>query len=89
MSNKETKLKLWIIQKLNNRGYWGRRLINIDDLPKGSPSHLRKKVKKLAYDLWKERYLLKKKGLYGDRFSLNPRMFNEIQQLLEKWKKLK
>ncbi|MEA3254348.1 MAG: hypothetical protein U9Q22_00755 [Candidatus Altiarchaeota archaeon] len=80
----ETKLKIWILKKLHNRGYWSRRPMNLDDLTQGLPSHISKKlVKELADELVKEGLLIKKPGRLGFRYGLNSHKKTKIEELLE------
>lgn len=75
----------WIFNKLMRRGYWGRRLINEDVLPKGAIKEKRKAIIEAANQLVNDGFLLKKKGRFGWRYSFNPYRKNEIIEFVEKW----
>ena len=80
----EEYIVAWILNKLMRKGYWGRRLINEDVLPRGAIKEKRKKIIEAANTLVNERLLLKKKGRFGWRYSLNPSRKNEIIEFVEK-----
>ncbi len=80
----EDNIVAWIFNKLMRRGYWGRRLINEDVLPKGAIKEKRKGIIETAKKLVNDGFLLKKKGRFGWRYSLNPHRKNEIIEFVEK-----
>jgi len=81
----ENSIIAWIFNKLMRRGYWGRRLINEDVLPKGAIKEQRKEIIETATRLVGDGFLLKKKGRFGWRYSLNPHRKNEIIDFVEKY----
>jgi len=75
----------WIVRVLDNSGYYGRRLINLDDLSRRShgkygisTQYLRKVLKKMV----REGMLLSKPGNFGPRYSLNPHEKRKIEEIL-------
>ncbi len=74
----------WIFNKLMRRGYWGRRLINEDVLPKGAIKERRREIIETANQLVNDGFLLKKKERFGWRYSLNAHRKNEIIEFVEK-----
>lgn len=74
----EDTIAAWILSKLMRRGYWGRRPMNTDDLPKGAIKEARKEIISTADELANTGFLLRKKGRFGWRYSLNPPRKNEI-----------
>jgi len=61
---------------------------SIDNLPKGFPPEVRKRVKDMAKELKKERILFSKPTSYGEEVSINPalkeKMIYYINNFLEK-----
>lgn len=83
---KEEKLAIaHILNKMARGGYWGRRLINEDDLVKYTKfSFGTTGLNKLLKILHNDGYLLFKKGIKGcDRYSLNPHLKNEIDTFID------
>lgn len=77
-------LVAWVFNKLMRRGYWGRRLINEGILPKGIIKEKRREIIEIANELVNHGFLLKKKGRFGWRYSLNSHRKNEIIEFVEK-----
>jgi len=63
----------------------GKKHTSFDNLQKGFPSHLAKRVKDAGKELLKENLLLSKPTAYGLEVCLNPRMKREIIELIEKY----
>ncbi|MBU1120909.1 hypothetical protein KJ660_03435 [Candidatus Micrarchaeota archaeon] len=82
----EETIKDTIIDKLNRRSYWGRRLINFDDLFSWFKLKASKReIEKTCDELFSEGILWKKKGIRKCfRYSLNPKNKREIELRLEK-----
>jgi len=75
----------WVVRVLDNRGYYGRRPINLDDLSRRShgkygisTQYLRKVLKKMV----REEILLSKPGNFGPRYSLNPHEKGKIEEIV-------
>lgn len=75
-------LKAALLRKLLKQKYWGARHTNFNNLPKGFPSHVRKRVKSAAKELIKEGILISKPTSYGLEVSLNPRRRAEVERAL-------
>ena len=87
-SNLPTEEKLaiaYILNKLARGSYWGNRPINEDDLVKYTKfSFGTTGLKKLLKMLRNDSYLLFKKGIKNcNRYSLNPRNKNEINDFID------
>lgn len=82
----EEAIKSTIIDKLNRRSYWGRRLINFDDVFSWFRSKASKKeIESICDGLFNEGILWKKRGIRKCfRYSLNPKNKREIESKLEK-----
>lgn len=79
-------IKYYIIKKMARKGYWGHRLINLSDLIKSVPSHLRGKAKELVEELFKDGFLNRKPGNRGEfRYSLKSELRNKVEEVI--WKK--
>ncbi|MFH1222068.1 MAG: hypothetical protein V1492_03210, partial [Candidatus Micrarchaeota archaeon] len=76
----------WILDKLARHGWWGARHTSFDNIPKGTPQHMRKTIKNAAEQLIKEGYLIQKPTSYGLEVSLNFSRKNEIFDIIEAWK---
>lgn len=80
----EDDIVAWIFNKLMRKSYWGRRLINEDVLPKGAIKEKKKEIIETADKLANNGFLLRKKGRFGWRCSLNSHRKNEIIEFVEK-----
>lgn len=87
IKNKELykAVKLHILKKLFDQKRWMHRHTNINNLPKGLPSHLKghKIVKKVIEGLIKERLIIGKPTHYGLEISLNIKKRKEIENFIE------
>ncbi|MBD3313453.1 hypothetical protein GF345_03355 [Candidatus Woesearchaeota archaeon] len=76
------ELEIYVIKKLFRGGYWGRRLLNFDDIknPKISRRDLAFALKLLVRDS----FILMKKGDRSSvfRYSLNPKKKKEIEDII-------
>lgn len=79
---KEIDIKKGIIRKLFYLGKWSHNHTSFDNLPKGFPKELGKKIKSIAKDLIKEGLLLSKPTSYGIEVSLNPKRKEDIEDIL-------
>jgi len=79
-------IKRNILIKLVAHRYWQHKHTNINNLPKGLPSHLRnsKFVRKAIDELIKNGFLLTKPTNYGLEISLNINKKREICEFIEK-----
>ena len=77
-----------IIASILRKLFWmkkiGKSHTSFDNLPKGFPRNMQKKVKKTGKELIKKGYLLSGKHNYGLGISLNPKKLDEIIKLIEK-----
>lgn len=81
----EFDVKYALIRKMARRAYWGNRLINLSDLIKIVPPHLRKEAKKAIEELFRQGLVNKKPGNRGEfRYSLKPNLNQEIKKILER-----
>lgn len=83
LSSREIRFR--ICKKLTRHNYWGGKHISIEDLLKGFPSHLKKDFKKVVIELVRENILIIKPTNYGTRYSLNPRMGDEISKIISEF----
>jgi len=74
-------IKRFILHKLDRCGYWGSRHTSFDNLMKSLPSHLKGEAKKVAKELIKDGFLLRKPTKYGLEVSLNPKKHKEIMDI--------
>ncbi len=76
------------MHKLTRLGKFSHSHTSIDNLPKGFPPEVRKRVKDMAKELKKERILFSKPTSYGEEVSINPalkeKMIYYINNFLEK-----
>lgn len=81
MRRNETDFEDLILFKLKNRGYWGRRLMNLPDLIQGVPKAVRKHMGEAAENLFKQGLLERKPGNRKEfRYSLNPSKKEKIEE---------
>lgn len=72
-----------ILRKMYFYGYIGGKHTSIDNLQKSFPKHERGNVKGAVKALIKANLIIPKSTGYGQHCSLNPRMIDEIEKLIE------
>jgi len=72
-----------ILRKMHFYGYIGGKHTSVDNLQKGFPKHERGNVKGTVKDLIKANLIIPKSTGYGQHCSLNPRMIDEIEKLID------
>ena len=82
-SDEEIKGK--ILHKLTRLGKIKHSHTSIDNLPKGFPSEIKKRVKELAKELKKEKILFSKPTSYGEEVSVNIEMKEQIMHYINKF----
>ena len=76
----------WILDKFVRHGWWKAKHTSFDNIPKGTPHHMRDKIKEAAEQLIKDGFLIKKPTGYGLEVSLNFDRKGQIFEIIEKWK---
>lgn len=71
------------LRKMYFYGYIGGKHTSIDNLQKSFPKHERGNVKGAVKTLIKANLIIPKSTGYGQHCSLNPRMIDEIEKLIE------
>ena len=84
-SDEEIKGK--ILHKLTRLGKFSHSHTSIDNLPKGFPSDMGKRVKDMAKELKKEGILFSKPTSYGEEVSINPQQKEKIMFYIEQFYK--
>ncbi len=82
------ELKAWILYKLAKHGYFHGRHTDFENIAKGfKPQHLgkegKKRITKLAEDLIKSGFIMKKPTSYGLHVYLNSEKSKEIKELIK------
>ncbi len=85
----DEELKAWILYKLAKHGYFHGRHTDIVNIAKGfKPQHLGKlgykRIDKLANELIKEGFIIRKPTSYGLHVSLSSDKSKEIKELIKK-----
>ncbi len=80
----DRKIKATILYHLRRKKVIGRVHTPFDTITKGFPSHLGKNVKKIAEELIREGYILKKITNYGLHIHLNKNKLKEIEDFIKK-----
>ena len=80
----EEKIKATILYHLRRKKVIGGVHTPFDTVTKGFPSHLRKDVKKIAEDLIRKGYILKKITNYGLHIYLNKEKLKEIEEIIKR-----
>ena len=80
----EDKIKATILYHLRRKKVIGGVHTPFDTITKGFPSHLGKNVKKIAEELIKKGYILKKITNYGLHIRLNKDKLKEIEDFIKK-----
>lgn len=83
------ELKAWILYKLAKHGYFHGRHTDFTNIAKGfKPQHLgkqgHKRINKLAEELTKEGFIVKKPTSYGLHVYLNSEKSKEIKELIKR-----
>lgn len=74
-----------ILFKLKNRGYWGRRLMNLSDLVRGVPKEHYAKMEAAAENLFRLGLLERKPGNKKEfRYSLDPSQKTAIESRVKR-----
>jgi hypothetical protein len=82
--NDGDKIKATILYHLRRKKVIGGVHTPFDTVTKGFPSHIGKEVKKMAEELIKQDYILKKITNYGLHISLNKEKIKEIEEFIKK-----
>lgn len=72
-----------ILRKMYLYGYIGGKHTSIDNLQKSFPKHERGNVKDVVKILIKANLIIPKSTGYGQHCSLNPKMIDEIEKMIE------
>jgi len=72
-----------ILRKMYFYGYIGGKHTSVDNLQKSFPKHERGDVKGAVKVLIKANLIIPKSTGYGQHCSLNPRMIDEIEKMIE------
>ena len=82
MPEELNRLQKAILKNLFTHRYIGKRHTSEDNAVKGFPAHELKRAKKELKELIKGGYILQKPTFYGTEVSINPRMIQEIREIL-------
>ncbi len=80
----EDKIKATILYHLRRKKVIGGVHISFDTITKGFPSHLGKGIKKIAEELIRKGYILKKITNYGLHIHLNKDKLKEIEEFIKR-----
>ena len=85
----DEEIKAWILYKLAKHGYFHGRHTDFENIAKGfKPQHLgkmgHKKVDKLAHELIKEGFIVRKPTSYGLHVYLNSVKSKEIKEFIKR-----
>jgi len=81
----DDEIKGKILHKLTRLGKFKHSHTSIDNLPKGFPPEIRKKVKEMAKELKREKILFSKPTGYGEEVSINSEMKEKIIYYINKF----
>ena len=81
----EEEIKGKILHKLTRLGKFSHSHTSMDNLPKGFPPEIRKRVKDMAKELKKEGILFSKPTSYDEEVSINPQMKERILEYINKF----
>jgi len=82
--SEDEKIKATILFHLRRKKVIGGVHTPFDTVTKGFPSHIGKNVKKIAEDLIREGYVLKKITNYGLHIHLNKERLKEIEEIIKR-----
>lgn len=89
MDLKDDDLIPWILDKMNRNDWWYKKKpkhTDINNIPKGSPQHLRGKIREVTERLIKDGLVVPYPTGYGYHVCLNYQRIDEILSIIEKWK---
>ncbi|MBS3053071.1 MAG: hypothetical protein J4469_01075 [Candidatus Aenigmarchaeota archaeon] len=72
-----------LLKKLHTLGCWGTRHVSESNLPKGFPSHVKKRVMDIAEDLRKKGILIKRPSSHDYQWYLNWDSKREIEERIK------
>jgi len=81
----DEEIKGKILHKLTRLGKFSHSHTSIDNLPKGFPPEIRRKVKDMAKELKREGILFSKPTRYGEEISINPQFKEKIIYYINKF----
>jgi hypothetical protein len=81
----DEQIKGKILHKLTRMGKFSHSHTSVDNLPKGFPSDIGKRVKDMAKELKKECILFSKPTSYGEEVSINPGQKDKILDYINKF----
>jgi len=81
----DEEIKGKILHKLTRLGKFSHSHTSIDNLPKGFPPEIRKRVKDMGKELKKEGILFSKPTGYGEEISINPEQKERILYYINKF----
>ena len=81
----DEEIKGKILHKLTRLGKFSHSHTSIDNLPKGFPPEIRKRVKDMAKELKKEGILFSKPTSYGEEVSINSTQREKILYYINKF----
>lgn len=79
----EKKIRQTLFRKMLYQGYIGGKHTSVENLPKGFPKDLRKKVQKIIQDLIKEGYFIVKPKPDSWHVSLNPKLLQQVKKEID------
>lgn len=82
MTKELSRVQKAILKNLFIHKYIGKRHTSEDNAVKGFPTHEIKRVKKELKELIKSGYILQKPTAYGIEVSINPRVIQEIKEII-------
>ena len=85
----DEEIKGKALHKLTRLGKFKHSHTSIDNLPKGFPPEIRKRVKNMSKELKKEGILLSKPTSYEEEVSINPKMKEQIIFYINKFLEMK
>ncbi|HUS49972.1 MAG TPA: hypothetical protein VMZ91_07385 [Candidatus Paceibacterota bacterium] len=81
----DEQIKGKILHKLTRLGKFSHSHTSIDNLPKGFPPEIKRRVKEMTKELKKERILFSKPTSYGEEISINPSEKEKIIYYINKF----
>lgn len=81
----DEKIEALLLRKLYSHGVWGKHHISESNLPKGFPSHLHKKVLKIAERLRRKSLMVRHPTHHENQWHLNINKSEEIKQIINKF----
>lgn len=83
LKQEDTEIAKALMRKFYKNNIWGKHHWREDTLPKGFPPHIRGKVMKVAEELRRMDFLVRRPSSHGEQWYANLNKLKEIEEFLK------